>query len=114
MDETALGVGLATLVTQAFMFATMIWRDWANERKAKVLRAWEIEDRAALARHVATTTGEIKEAIAENTTITVETKEAAHQAYEKANTIGQKLETIGITQLAIQQAGIDDNHDPKS
>lgn len=108
-DGKILEVTLATLITQIFMFGTMIWRDWANERKAKLLRAWDMEDRANAREKVAAVAIELKEAIVENTALTGETMHAANEAYRQANSVSQKLETIGITQTEIQKAGFNNS-----
>lgn len=120
---------LGVIVTQLFIFLTLVFNSWSAKRTALQNRQWEIEDRKALAQHVVlvstnlaakvvetstdlaktvTDTSEklavkveasneaIREAIAENTAVTKEAKEAAREAYTEANNVNMKIAEIGI------------------
>lgn len=94
---------LTLIVTTTLTFLTLVF----NARQARLReerhRAWELEDRKALAGRVSTTTNEIKEAIAENTMKTEQATAAAHEAYQEANHVNVKISDLNARLLHQEQ-----------
>jgi len=109
MDAAAAGIW-AIGITNAATLATIIVRDLLASAREKRRRQYELEDRKVIAskldihdawerdeRRVSEANqGHIALALAKNTELTQHAANAAHSAYQEANSVNQKIVSLGI------------------
>jgi hypothetical protein len=90
---------IVSIVGFATLFMTRVFDIIDRGQKAAELRRQTEADAAALKLHTTEQAAILKNAVDENTKLTKEGTAAAKDAYNEANTVNQKLETIGVKML---------------
>jgi len=91
MDPVLASIALA-LIVQIVTFVTLLVNHRQQRLREVQKRAWEVEDRAAVAQIASTSHREVLDS-------TAQAIGAAHSAYQEANHVNLKIEALAAAQL---------------